>query len=148
MKKSVKKLVCLLCFFAVSAFCLSGCSVTQNEGVSDSSSNGESVSSSAEKAAGSRNDENVIIDEKTAQELAYSALCETDFSDFGFEAKPADFELASCELSDGGSRREQFGYTTRVWTVTYNNTNALCGSVYFDISEEGGALLHSGYQGD
>lgn len=148
MKKSVKRLAALLCLCCLISFCLAGCSGSQREGVSSAAANGESTSSKAEEITDSRNDENVIIDEKTAQELAYSALCETDFSDFGIEAEVEDFELASCELNDGSSRREQFGYTTRVWTVTYCNTNTLCDSIYFDISEEGGALLHSGYQGD
>lgn len=145
MKKYKKFAVILLC--AAISIGLSACSDISNE--ENGANLKESESTSAyEEITDSRNDENVIIDEKTAKELAYSALCETDFSDFGIEATIDDFELEGCVLNDGGWRREEYGYTSRVWTVTYNNKNTLCDSVYFDISEQGGAMLYCGYQGD
>lgn len=146
MKKYKITAAALIC--AAIALCLAGCSGSQSENNGTGAEGSESTSAFAEEITDSRNDENVIIDETTAKELAYSALQETDFSDFGIEAQLEDFELVSCELNDGSWRREQYGYTTKVWTVTYNNKNTLCDSIYFDISEEGGALLYSGYQGD
>ena len=145
MKKYKKIAVILLC--AAISIGISACSdITKEQNGADLE---ESESTSAyEEITDSRNDENVIIDEKTAEELAYSALCETYFSDFGIEATIDDFELESCVLNDGGWRREEYGYTSRVWTVTYNNKNTLCDSIYFDISEQGGAMLYCGYQGD
>ena len=145
MKKYKKIAVILLC--AAISIGISACSdITKEQNGADLE---ESESTSAyEEITDSRNDENVIIDEKTAEELAYSALCETDFSDFGIEATIDDFELESCVLNDGGWRREEYGYTSRVWTVTYNNKNTLCDSIYFDISEQGVAMLYCGYQGD
>lgn len=145
MKKYKKGAVILLCAVISIGFCACSNKSTEQNGADLK----ESESTTAyEEITDSRNDENVIIDEKTAEELAYSALCETDFSDFGIEATLDDFELESCELNDGGWRREEYGYTTKVWTVTYNNKNTLCDSIYFDISEQGGALLYCGYQGD
>ena len=145
MKKYKKIAVILLC--AAISIGISACSdITKEQNGADLK---ESESTSAyEEITDSRNDENVTIDEKTAEELAYSALCETDFSDFGIEATIDDFELEGCVLNDGGWRREEYGYTSRVWTVTYNNKNTLCDSIYFDISEQGGAMLYCGYQGD
>lgn len=91
--------------------------------------------------------ENSITREQ-AIEIAEVALKNTDFSQFGINAKYDEFEFQACNLSNGDWRADINKYENKVWTVEYKYTNSLCDFVYFDIDEKTGEVLFSGYMGD
>lgn len=91
--------------------------------------------------------ENSITREQ-AIEIAEDALKNTDFSQFGINAKADEFEFQACNLSNGDWRADTNKYENKVWTVEYKYTNSLCDFVYFDIDEKTGEVLFSGYMGD
>lgn len=138
MKKQIKIISAIMAVCLV--LCLFGCSKTTPSGETDNPTGSESTSQI--------NPAEVNISEDEAKELAYSALLEADYSNFGITEKIKNFEFQSCTLNDGDWRKDQYGYNNPVWTVEYTYKDSLGDYVYFDIDAEEGVLLYSGYMGD
>lgn len=127
---------------------LAGCSNAEKPNVQTSNNQAQTEFQSDITVTENKTETETLITREEAIEIAQSALKETDFSQFGINAKYEDFEFQACNLSNGDWRADTNKYENNVWTVEYKYTNSLCDFVYFDIDEKTGEVLFSGYMGD
>lgn len=123
-----------------------GCSNNETQNAQTSENQTQTQSQSDVTVSESQTETENSITREQAIEIAEDALKDTDFSQFGINAKYDEFEFQACNLGNGDWRADQ--YKNNVWTVEYKYTNSLCDFVYFDIDEKTGEVLFSGYMGD
>lgn len=127
---------------------LAGCSNAEKPNAQTSNNQAQTEFQSDITVTENQTETETLITREEAIEIAQSALKDTDFSQFGINAKYEDFEFQACNLSNGDWRADTNKYENNVWTVEYKYTNSLCDFVYFDIDEKTGEVLFSGYMGD